>query len=105
MKDFVEVESRDYWFKVVEMLQQNWALVDILPNGSCKIFFVGDTSGLFDEIEVESVNEAISSLKRNGFARYAEDSKAQDFICPPKPPFYRHAHPNGSIYSSGRFWQ
>lgn len=24
----VEIINRDYWFKVVEFLQQNWALID-----------------------------------------------------------------------------
>jgi hypothetical protein len=24
----VEIRSRDYWFKIVEFLQQNWALID-----------------------------------------------------------------------------
>ena len=24
----VEIRSRDYWFKVVEFLQQNWVLID-----------------------------------------------------------------------------
>jgi hypothetical protein len=24
----VEIRSRDYWFKIVEFLQQNWVLID-----------------------------------------------------------------------------
>jgi hypothetical protein len=28
MIERVDVKSRDYWVKFVEMLQQNWALVD-----------------------------------------------------------------------------
>ncbi len=30
MEESVEMQSRDYWFKVVEMLQQNWTLIDNL---------------------------------------------------------------------------
>ena len=105
MEESVRIQSRDYWFKVVEMLQQNWALIDPLTDGSCKVFFVGDTSGVFDEMGFISVDDAVSSLKRNGFSRYADDSKAQEFIRPPEPPFCRRAHPKGPIYSSGRFWR
>jgi hypothetical protein len=49
--------------------------------------------------------EAEEALQRNGFRRYADDPKSQEFIGAPKPPFHRRAHPNGPIYSSGRFWK
>jgi hypothetical protein len=100
----VEIRSRDYWFKVVEFLQTNWALIDETDEG-VMVWFFGDTSGVFDEMEFPSEDAAIRALKRNGFARYAEDPKAQEFIGKPEPPFYRHPHPNGQIYSSGRFWK
>ena len=80
MEESVEIQSRDYWFKVVEMLQQNWALIDSLPDGSFKVLFVGDTSGVFDEIEFCSLEDAVSSLKRNGFSKYIDDPKAQKFM-------------------------
>ena len=105
MNESVEIISRDFWFKVVEMLQQNWALLDIFPDGSCKVFFVDDGSGVFDEIEFGSVHYAVASLTRNGFKRYAGNLKAQSFICPPDPPFIRRTHPNGPIYSSGKYWK
>lgn len=36
----VPIISRDYWFKIVEFLQQNWALID--PNESGVIvWFLG----------------------------------------------------------------
>jgi len=50
-----------------------------------------------------SEQEAQRQLKQNGFGRYPEDIKAQEFIGVPKPPFYRDSHPNGPIYSSGRY--
>ena len=38
MKDeFVEILSRDYWFKVVEMLQQNWALIEPSQSGKSSL--------------------------------------------------------------------
>ena len=102
----VEIQNRDYWFKIVEFLQQNWALIDESTDGKgCTVFFFGDTSGVFDRLHFSSVAEAEQALRRNGFARFAEDKKAQEFIAVPQPPFYEHPHPNGPIYSSGRFWR
>jgi hypothetical protein len=100
----IEIKSRDYWFKIVEFLQQNWALLDQTDEGVV-VWFFGDTSGVFDEMTFPSEAAASKALQRNGFKRYAEDPKAHDFIAIPKPPFVRRAHANGRIYSSGRFWR
>ena len=100
----VEIRSRDYWFKIVEFLQQNWALIDATPEG-CTVFFFSDTSGVFDRLTFPSVADAEAALRRNGFARYAEDKKAQEFIAVPQPPFHEQPHPSGPIYSSGSYWR
>jgi len=70
-----------------------------------KVYFIGDTSGVFDEIKFNSKAEAEEALKRNGFSAYSEDKKAQEFIAPPKEPYHRREHPNGPIYSSGKYWK
>lgn len=93
----VEIRSRDYWFKIVEFLQQNWALIDETTD-DCTVFF-------FDTLSLPSISEAEKALRRNGFARFAEDKKAQGFIAIPQPPFHDRPHPNGPIYSTGRFWR
>ncbi len=101
----IEIQSRDYWFKIVEFLQQNWALIDKTTDGKgCTVFFFGDTSGVFDRMSFSSVAKAEQALRRNGFARFAKDKKAQEFIGIPHLPFHEVAHPNGPIYSSGKFW-
>ena len=100
----VEIRSRDYWFKIVEFLQQNWALIDDTPDG-CVVFFIGDNSGIFDRLAFLSVEEAEAALRRNGFALFSEDKEAQGFIAVPQPPFHERPHPNGPIYSSKRFWR
>lgn len=100
----VPIQSRDYWFKIVEFLQQNWALIDEVEGG-VTVWFVGDTSGVFDEMTFSSMAEAEQGLLRNGFRRYGDDPEAKNFIAIPEPPFHRHPHPNGPIYSSGRFWK
>lgn len=99
----VEIESRDYWVKVIEMLQQNWALIDTTENG-CILFFVHDLSGVFDRIEFDSVREAELALRRNGFRRFSEDKRFAEFLAVPEPPFFEDEHPNGPIYSSGQYW-
>jgi hypothetical protein len=102
----IEIRSRDYWFKIVEFLQQNWALIDQDANGpGCTVYFFGDTAGVFDRLRFPSVAEAEVALLRNGFKRYATDPKAQEFIAKPEPPFWESRHPNGAIYSSGRYWK
>ena len=100
----VEIHGRDYWFKIVEFLQQNWALIDEDASG-CTVFFFGDTGGVFDRLQFPSVAEAEEALLRNGFKRYDTDEKVKEFIAKPEHPFWEGSHPNGAIYSSGRYWR
>jgi len=102
--EVIEIQSCDYWFKIVEFLQQNWALIDQTPEGAV-VWFFGDTSGVFDQLAFASAEEAQAALLRNGFRRYADDPEAKNFIAIPAPPYYRRRHPNGPIYSSGRYWK
>lgn len=104
MNEEVPIQSRDYWFKVIEMLQQNWALIDADPTGVV-VYFFGDTSGVFDEMRFPSQDSAMSALQMNGFRCFADDASASSFVRCPEPPFTRRPHPNGPIYSSGRFWK
>ena len=107
MTDFnseIQIDSRDYWFKIVDFLQQNWALIDPDRNGVV-VYFFGDTSGVFDELIFTSKQEAEAGLRRNGFRLYAEDLDAHKFISVPNAPFTRSTHPAGPIYSSGQYWR
>ena len=102
----VNISSRDFWFKIVEFLQQNWALIEKdAESEGCTIYFIHDGSGVFDQMPYPTVEEAEKALRRNGFERYDKDPEARGFIYPPKPPYFRDKHPNGNIYSSGRFWR
>ena len=100
----VEIKSRDYWFKIVEFLQQNWALIEH-QEADVVVWFIDDASGVFDKMEFTTPIQSEEALQRNGFRRYADDLESQEFIATPKPPFYPSAHPNGRIYSSGRYWK
>lgn len=100
----IQIQSRDYWFKVIEMLQQNWALVESGGSG-VTVYFLSDTSGVFDEIPFDTQAAAEAALRLNGFRHLSEDPQAAAFLRCPQPPFQRQPHPNGPIYSSGRFWK
>jgi hypothetical protein len=104
MSDSVIIESRDYWFKVVEMLQQNWALIEPAASG-VMVYFINDASGVFDEMQFPTVVAAAAALRLNGFNRFVDNPRASAFLRVPPPPFRRQPHPNGLIYSSGRFWR
>lgn len=92
-----------FWYKIVEFLQQNWAV--IVPEGDgVRVYFFSDASKVFDDILFTSSDEAKAALKRNGFALFDDDPDAQEFIGRPLPPFRLGEHSNGRIYSSGRFW-
>ncbi|MDD3915459.1 MAG: hypothetical protein PHF76_12530 [Bacteroidales bacterium] len=103
----IVIESRDYWVKIVEFLQQNWALIEPKSDSmDFAVFFLGDTSGVFDIIDFASQELAEQALVRNGFKRYLDPSENfPEFLYPPQPPFEWRDHPNGKIYSSGRFWK
>ncbi len=92
-----------YWFKVVDFLQQNWAVIVGTDCGAKAVFF-SDTCRIFDELPFDPEVEASKGLRRNGFRLNDEDKEAQSFIAKPYGDFLVISHPNGPIYSSGRFW-
>jgi hypothetical protein len=99
----IEISNEDFWYKVVEFLQQNWAVIEPEDNGF-KVFFFDDAGGIFDVIKLDSLEDAKTALKKNGFANYNEDQESHDFIAKPKVPLRGGAHLVNPIYSSGRFW-
>lgn len=101
----IEIASREYWHKVVDFLQQNWALVETCGDGAGIIWFLGDNGGIFDEMRVLGKESAEDALTRNGFRRLDEDQQGSSILRPPTPPFHRRPHSNGPIYSSGRYWK
>jgi len=88
------------------MLEQIWALIEKDPGSeTCTVLFIMDNSGVFDRIRFPSAEEASHALRRNGFSPFGEDKEDQIFVVTPVPPFFEDCHPNGPIYSSGRFWR
>jgi hypothetical protein len=101
--DIPEQIASDPWFKIVDMLQHNWAVLLNQDESTLAVFY-GDDRGVFDQIAFDDTQLAETALRRNGFAKYIHDPKAQKFISLPEGKFRERLHPNGFIYSSGRFW-
>lgn len=102
----VVISSRDYWYKALENHQTNWALIESdAVGGECTVFFFHELSGVFDRLAFASTGSAESELHYNGFRRLLDDGDVPWADTAPKAPFYEDTHPNGPIYSSGRYWQ
>ena len=96
--------ASDPWFKVVDMLQHNWAVV-VEQDDSVLAVFYGDTCGVFDQIEFSDMKSAELALRRNGFGKYQGYLEVQNFIALPDRKFHVRPHPGGYIYSSGKYWK
>jgi hypothetical protein len=103
LTDRIAITSADFWYKVVDCLQENWAVVEPSISGAT-VFFLGGDGAVFDEIAFPTIQSAQDALDANGFYRLAENERNASFLIPPRPPYFRAPHPNGAIYSSGRFW-
>ena len=101
--DIPEKLAEAPWFKVVEFLQQNWAVVIQRDNDVLAVFY-DDGCGVFDEMPFPTHEEAEQALRRNGFSKFLDDEQAEEVIRLPRGQFKERPHPNGKIYSSGRFW-
>jgi hypothetical protein len=83
MSEPVTIQSTDYWIKVVEMLQQNWALIEaVKPEGVC-VYFISDTSGVFDQMSFADEIAAREALVRNRRG-HPQQSRNRRLICYPQ---------------------
>ena len=94
----------DWWIKLIEMLQNNWAVIVPNPKHGADIIFVSDGSGIFDRISYGSKEEAEAALLRNGFSRYYGEADIMKFIPYPRKPYTFWSHPNGRIYCTEKYW-
>jgi hypothetical protein len=89
----IELKSEIFWVKIVDFLQQNWALIEII-NNKITVFFIQDSSIIFDEIEFNTIDEAEKGLLKNGFKLFLDENENfQEFISPPKRPFTESSKP------------
>ena len=103
-RETVTIRDYDPWLKVVGFLQHNWATIEPF-DGGVRAHFICDSSQVFDEMLFANVNEAQFALLRNGFLLQRAQTGRWRNLRRPEPPFMTGRHPNGRIYSSGRFWR
>lgn len=67
--DIPEEIAENPWFKIVEFLQRNRAVVIKLEDDVLVVFY-GDTCGVFDEMPFPTRDEDEHALRRNGFSKF-----------------------------------
>ncbi len=101
----LEIQSTDYWVKVLGMLIQNWAVIESTGTQKCYVYFFTDHAEIFDRLEFKNTEDARDGLIRNGFSLYDDDPHYADFIAKPEPPFHLNPVVHGPVYSLGEFWK
>jgi ADP-ribosylglycohydrolase len=99
----------ELWVKVVEFMQQNWAVLQAdTPSESARIWFIDDGLSVFDYIDYESHATARRALRLNGFELYDAsehdwlESRLPEHLGPGHTPELRWSPRR--IYSSGKHW-
>ncbi|MCW8929159.1 MAG: hypothetical protein OQL19_02845 [Gammaproteobacteria bacterium] len=83
------INCKNYWFKAIEHHQQTWAFIVINNENDCRIYFLGDTSSIIEEMVFPSSKDAIKALQRNAFHQFSKEECQQKNISPPTPPYER----------------
>ena len=117
-----EINSRDWWFKVLGMLCHNWALIEVNSKCSVTVYFFQDhaSSDGFDEdyddqrfatripivdsIDFDDIEDAKFALKNNSFNRLEENPGPWDGQ-EPEGVFYDDRSNENAIYSNGKYWK
>lgn len=99
----LDLVSRDFWVKFLENHQQNWALIEEVEGGEATVYFLAETSEIFDELPFPSTTAASEGLLRNGFRRFQTFDEARKLFAAPSPPFHRLRF-QFPVYSSGDHW-
>ena len=104
-EEVVRIRSSNYWFKISEFLQTDWALIDENDDGTASVRFITDSSAVFDELHFTTLEAAVKGLLANGFDIFYINDEVKDVLVPPKPPFKRKTDQRSPIYSSKKFWR
>ena len=115
-----KIKSRDWWFKVLGMLNHNWALIERSKGQTVVVYFFHDrgyTKGygggytrsqlenraaVVDSLKFQSINLAMVALLRNGFHRLIENPGPWDGK--PEGILYDARETEEGIYSKAGYW-
>lgn len=107
LKDSVSTELRSgqgIWFKVISMLQQNWAVCE--PTATvCRVRFFDDDSSVFDRLEFPDTSAAAIALAHNGFTRIRDRPSFMTVAPLPRFPLTDAGSNSRPVYSSGDHWK
>jgi hypothetical protein len=95
--------QQNYWFKIVEFLPTNWALIEEHSDSKATVSFINDTSGTFDEITYDTLQQAVNEVMDNGFNLYSQAPYVHRFLKPLTLPSKPVQHINDVIPSNGHF--
>ena len=115
----MKISSKDWWVKVLNMCQHNWALIEsdtatiiyffhdngvtLSPPKKLKYFEVKNKSGIIDSLVFDNNLSAEQALKRNGFIRLSENSGPWELNIPLND-FYDAREDGLGIYSKDGRW-
>jgi hypothetical protein len=117
-----EIQSREWWIKVLGMLQHNWALIEESVDGSATVYFFHDCgatnmpfpsykmfqlkgrSAIVDSLEFDSLESACKGLRRNDFMPVKEALSGIDTGMRPQGFFYDARSSENGIYSREGNW-
>ena len=101
-----EQKLKNIWVKITGMLQQNWAFIDA-DQTPIVIYFFDDNKMIFDQLEFESNDVAISGLRWNGFSNAWENKELfqNRFIYEEMTKIYKTRGSHHKPYSSGNYWK
>lgn len=111
------ISSREWWFKVLGMLNENWALIEDTPEKATVYFFHssgmptmsikprnGPWSAIVDSLEFSDWESAANALSRNGFTQFSAIADAWEGNPPPEEKFYDAREKEPGIYSKQGYW-
>ena len=116
-----EINSREWWIKVLGMLQHNWALIEEGLDGAATVYFFHDGEvgmgcygysraqlkgryAIVDSLDFASVQLAKEALARNGFRLHGDDERLGSDV-KPRGNFYDVRAMEDGVYSRQNNWK
>ena len=116
-----EIQSREWWIKVLGMLQHNWALIEEFESGAAIVYFFHDNGepigfagysraqlrgrcAIVDSLKFESVQLAEEGLSRNGFRLYRVGEIVGSDV-KPSGNFFDSRTTEEGVYSTQGHWK
>lgn len=97
--------SQRLWVKVLEMLQQNWCVLEPGPADSVDLVFFDDRGRVFDWLSTTDIATAKYALHVNGFSWMWTYSSFYSAAGMPRLPQGGRRERSRPVYSNGEYWE